>query len=52
MKPEEWAIWFRGKHPKEPIEELITALRMAAKFGLWHKIKYAEFVIKHLWQME
>ena len=48
MEAEEWAIWFREKHPKEHIEDLIEALRSAAKYGFWHKPHYAEDVIIHL----
>jgi hypothetical protein len=52
MKPEEWAVWFREKFPEEPIEELVEALRSAAKFGFWHQSQYAELVIKHLELMD
>jgi hypothetical protein len=52
MTPKEWAGWFRTNYPNESIDELITALRSAAKFGLWHKPEYAEFVIEHLKDMK
>jgi len=51
MTPEEWAKWFRDKFPKEPVEDLIIALRSATKYGFWHSPLYAEDVIKYLEKM-
>ena len=48
MNPKEWAAWFVEKYPESDIDELISTLRSAAKYGIWHKPKYAEMVIRHL----
>lgn len=52
MEPKEWAEWFRNKFPNESIDDLVKALRSAAKYNFWHQSHYAEFVIKHLKNMK